>query len=979
MIIQQERIHTHSMGTENHEDLLLAPCFLMRVTGLPFSTVEQLQFPRTMAMIKELLSIEAWQSEHSNALQDALREECKLIQEKELQHKGLDLRRAMASQNATKAHKLLHLLAPHLPEELACSCEEWCKYSLRRGELLSRGELTLQEELAENRKKLRQFFRHDAFQHGLLLSSDTLYSELQNYLNTPAEKSNNRLRRAEEGLLSYFVRMATKTSPFSTFCSTTVGSWQQCSEYQSSSSLTIHNWQQQRHIRLHPHLLNTIIQMLVTRPEIRPYLHPTLNTTLHWISESQSTEQPVDARTGEKIEILVQDEVKGRKYSYQERLARIRVNPRMRAIITCIEQHNGTLTYRDIVDHVTDSLLPDINDAAQRSQVEQKVAATLEVLAQHTVIALDLRIPAHEDNKLRFLLNQLATIPGTWVAEIRHTLEQIQQVLDGITSATAQELEHLLPRLRDQIIDVCREIGSLQDPPWDPTETVNKIYPTLILEDATLPHAQVSLERQAWQPVLQDLTALQEIAPLLDLAAVAKINMDHWAREALAQLPSHSEDLMTCHMRFWKEFMLNDEVQQRWKQQDPHFAQLREQQRALTTLLAGRIQQAQQEQAHIVHIDPNELHQLAQSFPAFLRQRYPLAHFGQLFFEQGEPHMMLNAIWTGPGTAFSRFSYPFQHLTVPGTPDAADRETVIQALRAYITKLGRRYGLAYASIAETGGINVNTHCPLTPYEILFPLSISQHPQEEQLSLRELRVRLHAQTHEFELFSPRLQTSIAPLHLGFSLIQMMPPLYQALVTTATHYPLHDIVTLLESRLTAEQKQEVRHYPRIALGHIILNRECWKIPAAMIPRREAGETAFDYFLKLNRWRSDLGLSNVGFRRVIAASEIEDKITFLKRLHQLPVTEKKQIDDEQDKQETSGKTEKGTATRHISDTLSKPFYLDFENYFLLALFNTAMKALPDEETLTIEEVLPTPGQHLLREGQESYSTEFILELSC
>ncbi len=748
MIIQQEQIDTHPMRTENHGDILLAPCFLMRVTGLPFSTVKQLQFPRTIGIINELLSIEAWQSEHNNALQDALRAKCKLLQEKELQHIGLDLQRAMASQNMAKVHKLLHLLAPHFPAELACSCEEWYKYSLRRHELSSSGEMILQEELTENRKRLRQIFRHDGFQHGLLLSSNTLYSELQNYLNTPAEKSNNRLRRAEEGLLSYFVRMATKTSPFSTFCNTTVGSWQQCSEYQSSSLLTIQDWQQQRHIRLHPQLLNPIIQMLITRPEIRPYLRPRLNSTLRWITEGQPIEHPADAGMGQRIEILVQDEVKGRKYSYQERLTRIRVNPHMRAIITCIQQHHGTLTYREIVDHVTDSLLPGIDDAAQRSQTEQKVVATLEVLAQQTFIVLDLRIPAHEDNKLRFLLDQLATIPGTWVIEMRHALKQIQQVLDSITSATAPELESLLSRLRDQIIGVCREIGSLHAPPWDLTETVNKIYPTLILEDATLPHSHVSLERQAWQPVLQDLTALQEIAPLLDLAAVAKINMDHWAREALAQLPSHSEDLITCHLRFWKEFMLNDEVQQRWKQQDPHFVQLRQQQRSLTTLLAERIQQAQQEQAHIVHIDPNELHQLAQSFPAFLRQRYPLAHFGQLFFEQGEPHMMLNAIWTGPGTAFSRFSYPFQHLTVPGTTDAAERKTVTQAWRAYITELGQRYGLAYASIAETGGINVNTHCPLTPYEILFPLSISQHPQEEQLSLRELRVRLHAQTHEF---------------------------------------------------------------------------------------------------------------------------------------------------------------------------------------------------------------------------------------
>ena len=106
MVTKQEIRHTSITLKEQQQELLLAPYFLMRVTGLPFSTVEQIQFPRTATLIEKLLAIESWQSEHTDALQNNLREQCKKIAEKEMQHKGLDLRRAIDSNNGPKARKI---------------------------------------------------------------------------------------------------------------------------------------------------------------------------------------------------------------------------------------------------------------------------------------------------------------------------------------------------------------------------------------------------------------------------------------------------------------------------------------------------------------------------------------------------------------------------------------------------------------------------------------------------------------------------------------------------------------------------------------------------------------------------------------------------------------------------------------------------------------------------------------------------------
>src|SRR5262249_29693377 len=124
--------------------------------------------------------------------------------------------------------------------------------------------------------------------------------------------------------------------------------------------------------------------------------------------------------------------------------------------------------------------------------------------------------------------------------------------------------------------------------------------------------------------------------------------------------------------------------------------------------------------------------------------------------------------------------------------------------------------------------------------------------------------------EFRIFSPKLNSEVTPLHLGFSLVRMMSPLYQALVTTTEHYPKFDLLTLLETQLAAEQKKRIRHYPRVVLDHIVLNRECWKVPLEVIPVREAGETLFHYCVKLNRWRLAEGLPDTCFRRIILDTE-------------------------------------------------------------------------------------------------------------
>lgn len=964
---------------EELQQPLLAPYFLMRVTGLPFSTVEQLHFPRTFSSVDELIQIEGWQNAHGERLQEALRECLKKIEAKEVQHKGLDLRRAMKNQNGQKALTLFTAISSHLPETLREEVGRWCQQSIRRAELLAVGETTLQEELCENRVILHRLFGNEEFQHGLLLSSETLYSELQNYLQTPVEKNNNRVRRTEEGLLSYLLRMATKTSPYSTFCGTMLGKWDE--RAQPSTQIAPRNWQQSRISRLVSPLFGTIVALLTSCQEIRPHLFVSLNNTFHWLER----EAPGQNEWG-RVEILVQEKVKGRRFDYNERIARFRLNPCTFVLVKLLEEAQDPWTYLQLLRSGTSRMMHlllapgrdgkqedgEEKDEQMQAKIERQMVKSLDHLLAHSALQLDLRIPTHEDDRLLCLMERLATMPGEWIADIRVSLEKLHRlILSYGTAASAESARGILGEIRQQVIMLCRDLGLRQNPPLDPSEQINKLYQMFIVEDLVFPQAQPVLTRQTWEPVLADLRVLHRLAPLLDFGIVAKMHMDLWAREALPE----AEDFVNCHLRFWQDFMTSRVSHWERERVEPQFIQLRSLQQTFVQSIEEQIQRAQQEQADVVQLDRRELQRFMQNFPSFLKLPDALAHFGQFFLEDGEPRMVLNGTWTGPGAAFSRFTHPFTAATrtLPGDWSAWS-DTFPEHVRSYVTELGRRHQTIYTSIAETGDINVNSHARLTPYEILFPASYSQYRKEQRLSLRDLRAIFDNSTQEFRLFSPLLNEWITPLHLGFSLVRMMPPLYQALVTTTEHYPKFDLLTLLEARLTADQKKRTRRYPRVALGHIILNRACWKVPLESIPVREPGETMFDYCVKINRWRASEGLPLTCFRRVI----LDTETPLAPQMDEAAALSTTETALELSTTENKTEKRKGAAVQ-LAKGLRKPFYLDFRNAFLLSMFHTALKAFPPGTTITFEEILPAPEHHLLTREEQSYATECIFELSC
>lgn len=965
-------------GREEESAPLLAPYVLLRITGLSFEALEQLRFPQTVALMEEILEIEDWLEERRTSLLDRLGALLPQLPERALQHKCMDLRRAIAGARGQRADTLLQTLAPALPPEFVEELERWSRQARRRADLLVAGEPTLQRELTACRQRLRQILRNEDFQRGLLLSSPTLYTELQHYLAAPAQEWNNRLRRTEEGLLSYLMRMITKPSPYSTFTSTTPGSWD--SNEKQLLHVEMADWSQQSVIRLHTGLLHMLLQVLARCPEVSPYLRPRLNSTIRWLPAEQEAPDlsgpPDDLNRVGKIEFFVYRQEQFPRLHYDERLVRLRLNAPTRAILQALLSGGEALTSQEVIAR---ALELSRQEESTQSGVEQEMSAALDYLVSKGVVIRELELPENEDDKLAWVCARLATLPGAWTAQIQEKFQAVRVLLVEYACAAAEQRFTLLRDVREHLLELSRAIAPDAETAQELEAALTRHSSSLLLEDSIRQARELTLGPSAWAPLFPGLRALQKMASLLSVDSIWHLISttlgSHIARSSREKDPAHRLDLIAYHHLLSQQVTRPDRLHAHlyWREIFPRLLQLRDLRRDFATTMQARLREASTRGERVLSLSSTEIDAFAGTLPSWLHQHSSLAHFCQLFFEENTPGLVINSTWSGAASAFSRFGYILQRWEAERRGASA-----ANTLGAYIAELGRRHGVIYSSIAETGNFNVNTHLAVAPYEILFPASVSLLPRERQLTLRDLYVEPVADGARSGLsfYTSDLERPICPIHMGYSITMSMSPLYQTLLTPGSVHPAFDLIALVEAHLLEEHKNVIRHYPRVAIEGVVLNREMWKVPRACLPLREASESAFDYFLKVNRWRRTQGLPREVFRRAQARSEfqIQWQQQYLERLlEKYPSGTQGEQDSLPEKL--------GLLPENLQalydDDLRKPFYVDFHNYFLVKMLGEALENLPEEQGLTFAEMLPSRQQALVQQEGREYASELIIEL--
>ena len=300
---------------------------------------------------------------------------------------------------------------------------------------------------------------------------------------------------------------------------------------------------------------------------------------------------------------------------------------------------------------------------------------------------------------------------------------------------------------------------------------------------------------------------------------------------------------------------------------------------------------------------------------------------------QADVRVIVNGAQAGRGKYLSRY-------LGSGGPAAA------AAYDAIRDRLAPREGPLPVEIAPTLGLNFQIHPSLTQWRLESPWEPSR-STKDVLRVADLTLRFDGEVSELRTRSCQLDRDIDLVHLGFLRDSALPDphfLLRALsprLCEDTVAERADLYNVLDRLALARNLPLLPHRPRLEVGMVVLERERWAVPAAVVPCRDEKQSYSDYFRSVSRFRRAHDLPARGFVRYV-------------------------------RREATGF---GLAETRM--------YVDWESPLTLSgltRFVRANRAKADGETdgyIVMTELLPDPESSWLRIDDEPHAAELVVEL--
>ncbi|WP_068692083.1 lantibiotic dehydratase, partial [Thermobifida halotolerans] len=699
---------------------------------------------------------------------------------------------------------------------------------------LDRGPRALAEDTARAREHARAELADDELRSAVLLQSQVLERTMDRYLD-PDRRFDKSARHLERTLLELLYRASLKTSPFSTLTSVGLGRFRDGAPGALPRPADL---RKRATVRLNVAVLARLAAVVQADPRLR--------------SDFRVTLAPGADTDGERMR-------------YVRRRTTAGADPD--AVVALDTVHEdlfflpGGPVLRDVAGLTRDvsPTLRELSTALAAAHGEPDTAGTDRLLGHLLrlgfLIVPDLQVDLRSDDPAASFAAALAAQEPEPLREAARALERAREQVAAYSRTPARERARVLARVRAHVAECFAAVDA--DPALTPR--------TLLYEDTVFRGADA--DRAAFErALLGDLASLADLLAAFDLNLPRRLTAKGFFVARYGRGGRCDDVTRFCH-EFQRDFFdpylqrsmrrrafdegNNHVPQENWFR-SAEIAALDRARQAIGTHVGELLARARPGTEEI-RLGDDFTDLVRALLPPSTSTAQPWSFLVQVSAgADGEPgRAVVNQAYAGLTLMFSRFAHS---LADQGAPDL-------------VRRVLRGYAPDGAVLAELHGgyetTNLNIHPAVTDYEIVCPGDHSDRPADEQIPLSDLFLVHDADADRVRLVSRRLGREVVPVYLGYLMPMALPEVQQALLCFSPSGMARP--DLWAGTGIPVPERGVTAYPRLVLGDLVLQRRMWKMHAADFPRRDPGRGDADFFLRVRRWRRDLGLPERVFAQI------------------------------------------------------------------------------------------------------------------
>jgi len=766
-----------------------------------------------------------------------------------------------------------------------------------------------QHQLIGQHKKLQQLALAPSLQNGLLLSSPVLLEQLPGYQKRAPEAFRQKEHRISFSLLRYLTRMCFKTSPFSTFTYTGIMQLSEKQQMASSSKTVDHK------IRLNNGLFEYLKSVLVHHPRINEFMKVKLNKTAV-IRE-------------EKIHFLI-------NFNNIESFQQLPATGLQLFMFHYFKHEQQVINLAQLIEKVSE-VVEKTSVGTIKTYLFKLIAAGLLELGMETS-GIN---PKWDEQLLEFFQNM--DPKDSDISQLTGLFEQLQEHKSNYSKGNTTARSVILETAEHQLATVLKALQTSAGlaAPSNAIDHVSESSPISTFETINFKPHHFSGRQLFYEDCYTTEPEFLNEAPIKEFTEKADQLLNHLSpldllknerqKMTLFFREHYPENAMVKVADFYHAYYFHVKKPEKENPATPTSLKPGDWEKAVS----GKLADLTADKPDFIHLDHHFFEPFSNA--SSVDHQYSRALFVQFYPKKQSGHQegpevisgVINSVLPGMGKVSGRFLPLF-------SPDiTADFLRYNAQLHPEIRK---------AEINDASSFNANIHPPLLDYELALPGGNKSYPEHQQIQIDDLLIRFDEKTGFLKLSYGEKQ--VYTYDLCLESFYNRSNLYQLMAHFNEEEKLFlpPFIGLIDAHyLKAEEEQvgEILSLPRITYEKtVIIRRKTWRIKTDSIPIQLLSESDYDYFIRINDWRSGHELPNNIFLF------LRKRSFFIKP-----------------------SVQKNAKKEGLNDDY-KPQFISFEQPLLIELFKRLLVRAGDY--VIIEEMLP----ELPSENQSEPIKEYLLQ---